>query len=258
MGSAFFDHLSYFRDLLRREARLLLPALAYHVGHILGICAEKQMGRVHAKRVVAVGTVVANKQAVGDRSIMEFVRESMSKRHMFAYLQLPVTMRSTGIPYPASLIGALVNLVPEACHGIRVLSDPDLVAKYKAQGLPPLVASLGVRDFADWSREATATLAKLLFCRPSNMAGVVAIDKPLGLALNPSLPFICFFDYLGFLATSAVAVTVGNFVRGFVGGMIRHVASPFLTFGHATGRFAVVAVALLLGKYTYSIAHLSE
>lgn len=82
---------------------------------------------------------------------------------------------------------------------------------------------------------------------------IMADDVSHRLAPNPAILLACSFGNGCWLTAPASAVAIGDFARRFVGDMIRHVVSPFSTFGHATERFVVAAVALLLVKYTYSI-----
>lgn len=59
--------------------------------------------------------------------------------------------------------------------------------------------------------------------------GVVSIDVVQWFASNPSAAFIGCVGYACLLSASTMAITVWDFVGGFVRGMILHVNSPFLT-----------------------------
>lgn len=70
-------------------------------------------------------------------------------------------------------------------------------------------------------------------------------------ALDPSISLVVRWRDFGFSTATAVAITVGNVVRG----MIVHSKFSLLELAHATGRFAVVAVATLLAATGVIIPH---
>lgn len=59
--------------------------------------------------------------------------------------------------------------------------------------------------------------------------GSMSLDKADRFALDPSIFRSCFIGNAYGLTATAVAIAIGNFLRGFVRGMILHVNSPFVT-----------------------------
>ena len=78
----------------------------------------------------------------------------------------------------------------------------------------------------------------------------VSDDEFLRLAPDPSLLRVGLWAKIGFLTTPTVAVSVGDFLRGFVRSIISHVDSLLVTFGQTVGRFSVATVIVLEVNYT--------
>ncbi len=73
------------------------------------------------------------------------------------------------------------------------------------------------------------------------LSKAMSTEKTTRLALDPSVALVVTFGYLGFSSAAAMAIPVGDFVRG----MITHSKFSLLGLARATGRFAVVAVVIL-------------
>lgn len=95
-----------------------------------------------------------------------------------------------------------------------------------------------------WSRLVNLLPKPILDWASASVTDNIAIWA----ASDMAPPGVSYLRQLCLLSATAVAISV----RGFVRGMIGHVASPFLTIGHATERISA-AVALLLRNYTCSI-----
>lgn len=67
------------------------------------------------------------------------------------------------------------------------------------------------------------------------LAGIVSGRKTYRFAFDPSALRLVLCRYPGLLSTTTLAIAVGDFVRGFVRGMLRHVNASLLGVGRATG-----------------------
>ena len=130
--------------------------------------------------------------------------------------------------------GAKMNLprytVSRDIRGIRVnaASKPS-VAAGRRRALPfPALFSRG------WINVIPETFVK-------RNVGAVNIGMPRDVLVRFSLDVSSFGVIpgrkAGFFTTTAVAITVGNFLRGVLRGMLAHVESLLIEVGHATGCF---------------------
>jgi hypothetical protein len=92
--------------------------LGRHVGHVDGVAAEKQVGRVAARRIVAA---VADIHALRDRTAGQAVGDAVRVRPSFA---IPYPAVALGVPLgsqprPATVRVALVNPRPEPAGEVR-------------------------------------------------------------------------------------------------------------------------------------------
>lgn len=241
------DHLG------RRElyAWGIVSALRDHIAHVVGLYSKPQVSRINTGTVVAG---VMNLQAVRNHPFVQFIREAMGKQvaAFNAEDSMPICALCP-LPLPALVGGALGCVFPKT---FLVCWNHEPIVSSSVKGWIPLdVSQVETRNLRNWSELSATTQAKATGVRiwiAISLAHTVAAYKFLGLPLDYALAPGRTFCNVGFLATTAMAVTIRDFMRGIVRGMIAHVASPFLTIGHATERCRV-AVALLLGNYICSI-----
>lgn len=87
------------------------PVLGNHVGHVLGVCAEEQMVRPTARRIVAA---VADLHAVRDRTVGQFPGETVGPdRRLWAESHIAVSADGGSRPRPAAVRVAAIYPVPE-------------------------------------------------------------------------------------------------------------------------------------------------
>lgn len=90
-------------------------ALAHHVGHVVLLAADEQMGRIYASRVIAM---VTNGLPIGNRPVVEFPRDAIRqlgstplKSSIYAELASPCRIESAS-PQPARRCFADVSPEP--------------------------------------------------------------------------------------------------------------------------------------------------
>lgn len=111
---------SYHLDLIFRKNRAAVlfsgeprvPPFPVSVGHVVGVCAKKEVVRVDAGAIVPSRAVVEHAQAIGDWPSRAQPRQSMSRNHS----TLPVEVAVPGSVLPACpemTAGRGVNLSAE-------------------------------------------------------------------------------------------------------------------------------------------------
>lgn len=108
------DHLSLrefgIADVLPANTGWRLPALFVSVGHVLYLCAQKQMARIYALWNIAA---VKHAQSAWDQSMGQFPCDSVSQSHSIGKPKLTVAGSDCGRhPQPAGI--GLGDLRPEA------------------------------------------------------------------------------------------------------------------------------------------------
>lgn len=120
------QHLTVFRALKNYSNRFFIKArigsvlsssltvLLDFVGHVFGLSSEEQMGRIHARRIVAT---MKNTESFRNRSVGESPAKSMDSNRLLGlgvhYLSIPM-LGSTSGPDPAFLPASFFDLYPEA------------------------------------------------------------------------------------------------------------------------------------------------
>lgn len=154
VSTANLDNLGFCKFSLRKPIAVTLTVFAGHICAIVGRCAQEQVRRIHATRVVAC---VANKHAFWDRAIMQFIAVSMNQYGFIAGLHFPVSAGGTiASPYPTTRSGGLADPSPEAgfCSAMGVVS----MNKMKGLPLNRAVAFVGVKR--NWRGLTATTFAK--------------------------------------------------------------------------------------------------
>lgn len=118
-----------------------MSPFAHHVGDVIGDGAEKEMGRVDTRGVIAARTVVEHTQTSGDRSVMQFPGNLMGGTVATINARLAVaTARFSRNPKPATI--ALVDVRPEA--GLPTVALKGVVANRGAESPATLLDLLRV------------------------------------------------------------------------------------------------------------------
>jgi|GEM_PF-3698613 len=172
-----------------------IPALIDHVMNVVGLGSEPEVGRINTRWIVAIWAVVANLLTWRDWAKMKFVRKPVGQHGACANSKYTI---ATGIsarrPQPAVVVRTFVDLVPKAAFEWLVA---------------PVVAPV-----ANWGPAVPTDITHRLTFGYSQLRN--------RLRGKPRL-----------LPTSAVAIAVWDFVRGFVRGMIGHVNSLLSAIGQA-------------------------
>jgi hypothetical protein len=116
---AVFTHLSnhwYVRfgqlgGMALFAARAIVAFLVAHISYIISTSTEKEMIRVAARRIIAL---VKNTHSTRNRSIVQFVTESVCLVLLHTIVQLPVARRCfSALPFPARIFVANYAMTPE-------------------------------------------------------------------------------------------------------------------------------------------------
>lgn len=187
--------------------------------HIVRLRSQKQMIRIHTVYHV---TFVEYPKSIWNWAIVQFIRETMRSIKLFSCIERSVTFASfTSSPQPTVARGALVYLLPKTLNRWTRLV---LMAVDES--------SLSGWKLGDGQRLAASTFTKPQWVRWGNMR-MLALSMPNnvldGLAFNlPSSSFVS-AGYRCLLSTATLTVTVRDFVRRIVRGMIgAHKKTPFL------------------------------
>lgn len=189
-----------------------LSAFTDHIVNVIEVCAKKQMSRIATKSIV---TFMKNMQVVWywtkRQSPSDTVRTLM--RAIYGHCAVSVAAY-TGLPVPAIVWSLFVDSGPKATF----------------DGLPVVVTANVARLMA-WSAslfQALTTTARAEFGRIP-FAGAATVTNYVSERFAFYMPSatVILGDYLGFLAASALAVSVGDFLSGLIRGMLAHVSSSF-------------------------------
>lgn len=200
-------------------------SLIYHILRIIRFCSGKQMVRIYTGAYVAF---VQCKHAVGQWSVMQFVAKTMSAHFLVPDAKLPITALISGAcPQPAFIGFTLGDLGPKSffdriAFALMTLDISKMLAFYNAAFCFALFGKISFLTTAThaqsagiWRRYSRMTMTGVA----SNITCVFAFfATKLGVILG---------DNCGFLSTSAMAVSVRDFLRGLIRGMLTHVNSSF-------------------------------
>lgn len=91
---------------------LAAPALCPHVGHVVGLGAKEQMGRIDTRRIVAA---VEHAQAIGDGAVAQHPRHPVAMAPAFAIPHATIAARIPGrcCPQPTLIRAATQDTLPE-------------------------------------------------------------------------------------------------------------------------------------------------
>lgn len=206
-----------------------------NVAHIVAMSAKPEVRRIDAARVVAAWAIVTNFVFVWYLTVMNDVRRS--GRRYLPTVEKKVSIAklvAIGGPEPTLIRTALVNLFPKALHCVFKA----IVTVNVAHGLPLDDTALNNGGGGNGCRLSTATHAQSAGVGKWNgitLAVSVARYVPVRFALDYALVGPSTGSYGGQLTASAVAVTIGDFVRRFVRGiLVGHEKLAFLVSRHGT------------------------
>jgi hypothetical protein len=83
----------------------------YTISHIIRACSNPKMGRIYARRII---TSMKNPQASWNRSIMQFIRKTMST---LIPIKSSISIQASTSTFPNPTIWSFFNKFPEAYFG---------------------------------------------------------------------------------------------------------------------------------------------
>jgi hypothetical protein len=189
-----------------------LSTFADHIVNIIEVCAKKKMSRIAAELIVAF---MQNMQVVWNRSICQGPSNTVRTLWSAIYRHCSITVTAcTGLPVPAIIWALFVDSGPKAIF----------------DGLP-VVMAVNVTRLMTWLfcsfQALTASASAKFGSIPFTGAATVTNDISERFAFYMPSAAVVLGDYFGFLAASALAVSVGDFLRGLIRGMLAHVSSSF-------------------------------
>lgn len=285
-----------FALLARLIGAFCLAALCHHVSNVVQVCAEKQVVRVAAKSIVAAVQYV---EIVRDWAIGNFPGDSVSRMRVAVNGERAVAVAANaGCPIPAVVRAKLDNSFPESPRDrLSTVVSGDVAttlarSSIKGYCLPAaasakrwlrrrwLFSSLMTINVLNWLTSYPATPlirdAGAVSLRPAaahaqtawvwlfqwrRNVPAVAAKVEQRFARLPSASGVGIRGKISLLSATAMAIAIGDFVRGFVCGMLRHAEFSLVELGLAVGRsyrrhgFCIGTYSC---KYTTFIPHLKE
>lgn len=250
---SFGKEATNLKDLLHIQLAAIrrMPALLDHIGMIILHCAEPKMCGINTRRIVAR---VTNEQAVRYGAIMKGVGVAMRWGiNLILCPKSTIASTNCALPFPTVIRAALVNVLPKSLFGseARSVAMSSNIGRRASLDVSPL----GSCDYGN-GRQFTATAHAQAdwIGIGKTIAHAVAMPahKAIGLSSDNAPLAICLSGYRSFLATTAVAVSIGNVLRGIMGS---HQKSPF--WCHAAGRFQS-SLRLFAYSFTPSLYHMRE
>jgi hypothetical protein len=285
-----------FAFLTRLVWPLSLTTFRHHILDVVQVRTKEQVIWITATLIVAAMQYVKITWywAVGD-----LPSKTMNRVWIPINGKCSVTMiSSAGSPIPAVVGTAPVDSFPKSLRNrLPVIVSTDIAATPARSGVERdlLSASAGAKCRTRWRRlfpalMATDILDRLIFDPPASLICGVgdtcffaaathaqstwvrffwgirdmpAMTTPVEqwFADFPAASGICISCKIGLLATAAMAIAVGNFVRGVACGMLRHAEFSLLELGLAVGRshrYHGLCIGSHSCKYTTSIPYLKE
>lgn len=189
-----------------------LSTFANHILNVFQVCAKKQMGRITAQLVV---TLMKNMQVIWDRSIYQGPSNTVRTLRSSIDRHCSITMTTyTGLPVPAVIWALLVDSGPEAIfYRLSVVVTAN-VARLVAWLFCPLQAL---------TASASAKFRRIPFTGAATVTNYISE----WFAFYMTSPAVVLGDYLGLLTTTALAISVRDFLSGLIRGMLAHVSSSF-------------------------------
>lgn len=190
-----------------------LSTFANHIVNVIKVCTKKKMSRITAKPIVAS---MKNMQVIWDRSICQDPSNAMGALRSPINRHCSVAMTAyTGFPVPAIIWALLVDSGPKAAfYRLGTAIVPTDIARLMA--------------WASCFFQTLTTSARAKFGRvPFTGAATVTNYISERFAFYMPSAAVILGDYLGLLTTTALAVSVRDFLRGLIRGMLAHVSSSF-------------------------------
>lgn len=233
--------LGQFCAWVRFAFDVVVSALVGAVTIIVCAGANKEMIGANTRGIIAV---VTNVIAVRNGATIQLVGNTVGRSGFAINSHHTVSAKAFGShPYPAAIVIAFVHLFPKSvkrgitCRACPVTGWPVMPADVSLWGTLEN-SRVNVRASGYGRRLTAPAQAKagrvriVKYCRASF---VVPADKALGLPLDPSLSPRSVLRNRGRLPASTLAVAIGDFIRGFVRGMIAHADSASNAVGQALG-----------------------
>lgn len=189
-----------------------LSTFANHIVNVIKVCTKKKMSGITAKPIVAS---MKNMQVIWNRSICQGPSNTVRTLRSAIYRHCSITVTAcTGLPVPAIIWALLVDSGPKAIF----------------DGLP-VVMAVNVTRLMTWLfcsfQALTASASAKFGSIPFTGAATVTNDISERFAFYMPSAAVVLGDYLGLLSASALAISVRDFFRGLIRGMLAHVGSSF-------------------------------
>jgi hypothetical protein len=262
-GDVLFAFLGVFTCAFR------LATFFNHVLNIVEVCSQEQMRRVAAPPVVAMVQYV---HSIRDGASGQFPRKAMCSSGIAVNRQRSIAMTAhASSPIPAIGSTELIYSFPKAFLDRLariVTADKTRLLTSRFRFLQTLTTATGAKIGGRWSKVifvvskhienrmtlkpstgavgqvgnlglfSTATHAQSTWIGRFYFVFLVLMSKNIlkWLAFYPASSSVIVRGKIGFLSTSAVAVSVGDFLRSFFCGMIIHVETFLSMFGYSVGR----------------------
>lgn len=190
--------------------------------------------------------MVTHKEIIRNGTVMEFVGVTMGKPDFAASVKNTIaTWVQACLPKPAA-IGLFLDALPKPFQWLKV-PCAGVMTRDEAHWLPLNVSALSVGAFGKGGELPATTLTEARCCLSAN-APAVSAYKAHGFAFDPAILTTGFRRDGGLSTATALAITVGNILRGIIEG---HGNLPFLCL--IRERFAVAARSFcVLYSFNYS------
>lgn len=189
-----------------------LSAFDDHILNVFEVRAKKQMSRITAKAIIAF---MQNMQVVWYWTIRQNPGNTMRAlwRAIDRHCSIAVTTYA-GLPVPAIVRSSLIDSGPKATFD-RL----------------PVVMAANVARLMTWLfcsfQALTASASAKFGSIPFTGAATVTNDISERFAFYMPSAAVVLGDYLGLLTTTALAISVRDFLGGLIRGMLAHVSSSF-------------------------------
>lgn len=261
--------------------------LARLVLMIFGLCSQKQMGRIHTGGIVAF---VANMQIIRNRAVVNLITYTMRAYRFAVYPHLAVSgWKPDRLPFPTFVGSTNGNLFPEtglnsSPASVSVLMTADESSRrhnfLSTATCAKAWLNSGVRLSAFVSFDISHRLGFDRIVPPRSLFGkmgllsttahtkpgrvgafeesvwrtlAMTLKKAHWFAFNLASLGACLLCNGSLLPTSTLAIAVGDFLRGWIRGMINHCQSLLLDFGRAGSVHSTARRSYWLYSCDYSI-----
>ena len=265
-----FGKLNAWVGFARWAMALAMAILCDHVINVVLLRAKKEVIGTDTRGIIAA---MENPKIVWYFAIVKAIRVTVRHRIDLAIKKTSVpSICQSGSIYPTLCFEngvnrpILINLCQKAFARCCGLWSGRLMPSDVAFWLASDKSECAIRAFSNRGWLPTAahaqaawiwTLFAFVYLRLDH-ASMVAKDISSWLSFCQSLLGVIKRYNRCLLAAPASAIAIGDFIRGFVRGIITHTKFSLSEFGHATERFQSLRWRFYWAEYTYSIAQIFD